>query len=425
MIFKKCIFVSVILALALLCGACAAGGNGGKVSAGLDVLAERAEMVKTGLVGQDITFTAADFERALNLSTLTSITVTKLPVRADGTLYLGSAEVSVGQVIPRANLGYLTFSFGSAEIRDSSFCFSIGSDYEITCDLRAVESLNHSPAVADVSEMVRAVSTYQNIVLYGRLDADDPEGDALRYEIVTRPENGLLEPMDAACSAYRYIPNGDFVGKDSFRYVAVDTCGNYSSAVTVTISVGRTETFVFEDLLDSGYHVPAIAMAEDGVMASTEMGGKYYFHPEATVSRMDFLVMAMRSVGLTPSAPSVETVFADDDEIPTDMRPYVNTAERMGYICGKITEDGTLIFAPNDPITVAEAAVILANMTRMDVPTSAPTFEEGSTVPAWAADAVFAMSEAGVFTGAINASVELSRGEAAEMLYALSRLAKR
>ncbi len=421
----KFLSVALLSILVLALVSCGAGADAQKVSVGLDVLADRAEMVKTGLVGGEISFCTEDFERALNLSEISSITITKLPNTADGTLYLGAGQVSVGQVISAANLSYLKFSSQSSAIRDSSFCFSVDGNYELTCSLRMVEGVNYSPSVSSVGNAVLTVSTYKNISVYGALASSDPEGDDVRYEIVSLPENGLLIPLDDTCSTYRYIPNKGYTGKDSFCYVAIDKYGNYSEAAKVTLKVEDTKgMIVFGDLDDSVYHVPAMSLVDKGIMASTKIGEVQYFYPEKAVSRMDFLVMAMKTMNVKIIAPAKETVFADDALIPTSIKPYVNTAERMGYICGKINEKGELVFAPDDAITVAEAAVILANMANLDVPTSAPVLAEGSEVPAWAEDAVFALASAGVVGSmgdVINASAPLSRGQSAQMLYNLGK----
>ena len=48
-------------------------------STGLTVLASQFRMDRTGLLGEEITFSPEDFERALNLTSLTSVTVVSLP----------------------------------------------------------------------------------------------------------------------------------------------------------------------------------------------------------------------------------------------------------------------------------------------------------------------------------------------------------
>lgn len=423
---KKCMVLLVIFVFSLVLASCASTRESeAKISVGLDVLAGASQMTKTGLVKDGISFEATDFERALNVSTLSSITVTKLPSRADGILYLGSGEVSEGQVISRANIGYLTFVSGGNNVRDSFFCFSTDGAYEITCNLYLVDAINYSPTLATVSEATLAVATYKNITVYGTLTAKDPEGDAVTYEIVTRPQNGLLVLDDASSGTYRYIPNTGYTGKDSFRYVAIDCYGNYSEARTVTISIERGEgTFVFRDLMNSAYHVPAIALAERGIMSFVEIGGECYFYPSQTVSRSDFLVMAMKAMEIQPSVSSPATVFADDAEISASARGYVDKAQKLGYVCGKLGECGELLFAPDDPITLAEVAVILANMTGAKAPDAVPVFAKGSVVPTWASEAVHTMASTGVInvTDGLDANESLNRGQAATILYQLKGL---
>ena len=57
------------------------------VSYGLRVMAARDEIVFSGLVGNEITFTAEDICRVMNLSSLDYVTVVELPDAKDGTLY--------------------------------------------------------------------------------------------------------------------------------------------------------------------------------------------------------------------------------------------------------------------------------------------------------------------------------------------------
>lgn len=425
MAFRKCMIVLLVALASLALVSCSGEKCEPRLSAGLDVLAERAQMTKTGLVGDGISFEATDFERALNVSSLSSITITSLPSRADGILYLGSGEVSEGQVISRENIGYLTFVCGSGEVRDSAFCFSTDGAYVMTCNLYLLDSINYSPTLSEVPEEALAVSTYENIAVYGTLSSKDPEGDAVRYEIVTRPQKGLLVLEDVSCGTYRYVPNAGYTGKDSFRYVAVDRYGNYSEARTVSVRVERADgIFVFRDLANSEYHVPAIALTERGIMSSTEIGGEYYFYPSKTVSRAEFLTMAMKTLGIQPDGTPVKTVFADDELIPAGVRGYVNAAQKRGYVCGKLGKNGELLFAPDDPITTAEAAVILLNMTEAKVPDAVPVFAEGSTVPTWASEAIYTMASMGVIDaiGSFDATESLTRGGAAAMLYRLGRL---
>lgn len=397
------------------------------VSVGLNVLAARTEMVKAGLVNNDIVFDAEDFERNLNVSALSSLTVTELPSRADGVLYLGNGEVSVGQTISRENLGYLNFVFASEEIRDSRFCFASNfGDYEISCKMCLLDSVNHAPTVSFDTKKSISVSTYRDIAVYGELDAVDTDGDSFIFEIVAQPKNGTLTMEDPSRGVYRYLPLDGYSGEDSFRYVAVDKYGNYSKAAEVTLRVDMQKNrLVYADMKDSISHAPAIALTERGIMSAAVIGDKSYFYPSKAVSRIDFLVAAMKSIGLENVADCPTTVFDDDSSIPDGLRGYVALAQQKNYICGKIDSEGRLLFSPDDEITRAEAAVILSRMLSKESSESKPVFADGDEVPAWAREAVYTLAELGVIDvrgGYVDANATLNREQTAYMLYMMEKV---
>ncbi|MBE6662482.1 MAG: hypothetical protein E7606_04285 [Ruminococcaceae bacterium] len=424
---RKIVFVGLLFCLAfLLMVGVGALERSSCVSAGLDVLAANTEMVKAGLVNNDIVFEAEDFERSLNVSSLSYLTVTALPSRADGVLYLGNGEVSVGQTISRENLGYLNFVFTSEEIKDSRFCFSSNfGEYEISCKMCLLETKNHAPIVSSETERSISVSTYRDIAVYGTLKATDADGDSFIFEIVTQPKRGTLI-VEESTGVYRYLPERGYSGEDSFRYVAVDEYGNYSAAAEVGLTVDpQRERLVYADMKDSISHAPAIALTERGIMSASVIGNKSYFHPNKTVSRLDFLVAAMKTIGLEDVVDCAATVFDDDADIPDGLRGYVALAQQKNYICGKIDGEGRLLFAPNDEITRAEAAVLLARMAGVKPSETVPAFADGNTVPAWAKEAVYTLAELGVLDvrgGYVDAMGVLNREQTAYMLYMLERL---
>lgn len=419
-------FVTVLMSLCLLLSqSVAAKENAGQVSPALSVLANQNAMAKAGLINEDIGFSATDFERALNVSSLTSLTVTELPARSDGILYLGGSEVTTGQVISRANLSFLKFVFMSEEIRSSAFCFSTNhGDYEIACMLYALPYENRTPVISSAEDAAISVGTYRDISVYGKLDAYDPDGDTLTYEIISSPRNGLLVMNDSSAGTYKYIPTEGYTGTDSFRYVVVDRYGNYSKAAEVTLTVSQPQsTLVYCDLEESAAHVAAISMTERGIMASAELDGNYYFYPTETVTRAEFLAMTMKALGIRVADSTAETVFTDDAEIPAEFRGYVNTAQKLGYICGELNGDGELTFSPNDEITRTEAAVMIYNMTELELPVILPQFGDLSAVPAWAENAVLAVTASGIMSyegGYLSAEAPVTREDAAQMLYNLS-----
>ncbi len=427
MVFGKWMvyLITVLAAWGMLLVYPAAAENDASVSPALEILAEQCTVAMSESDGREIGFEANDFEKALNLSRISSIKVTSLPERSDGILYLGDSEVREGQVISRANISYMKFVFMNEEVRDTSFCFSTNlGTYDIPCSLYRLEYENLRPTVSVADDLSLTVGTYRDITVYGKMDAYDPDGDQLVFEIVDYPEHGLLIVTDSNSGDYKYIPDAGYTGNDSFRYVVVDRYGSYSSSAEVCLNVTQqSNALVYRDLEDHASHVAAISLTEQGIIASSALDGQYYFNPEARVTRAEFLVMAMKTLGIDHLSGEEKSVFSDDEDISDEHRGYVNAAQKLGYICGKINGDGQLVFAPNDGITRAEAATILQNMTSFAVPVIKPLFLDLGTVPAWAKDAVYALTSSGIMTysgGYVSADSVVSKAQCAEMLYRLA-----
>ena len=133
----------------------------------------------------------------------------------------------------------------------------------------------------------------------------------------------------------------------------------------------------------------------------------------------EFIVMAMNASGVTQLNPVSSTVFADDADIPTQMKSYVSAAYDLGYING-LYVDGKLCFEPNRAITRAECAVVIANMLDAATPTVKPVFSDGEDIPTWAEASINSLCYMGVMqsntTNNISPTASLTRGDAAQIL---------
>ena len=162
--------------------------------------------------------------------------------------------------------------------------------------------------------------------------------------------------------------------------------------------------------------LPAMRLAEAGVMIGETIGASAYFHPENRVTRAEFLAMALCSAGIEVPETVGQTGFQDDDEIPDHLYRYVSYAQQMGYITGNLA-DGNGCFEPNRPITYAEAAVILRNVLNLTASGVYSVFAEADSLPVWAETAVWAVAEAGLFPdGLFAADATLTRADTAVML---------
>ena len=393
------------------------------VSSGLYVLASQSEMAMSVSSKDKIVFSADDFERCLNISSVNSITITALPSVSDGCLCLSDVLVNAGQTISKENLSLLNYRAGDSGVKEAEFKFKVNdSEYEMTCRLYFLNRENSAPTLSMEDERSFDVSTHQSVTVYGKIGAYDPDGDEVRYEVVTYAKNGIIE-MDAQTGEYTYTPIGAYFGEDFFKYVAVDKYGNYSSAQTVMLTVEKRQTdIVYADMEGNPAHHAALAMTEKGIMSGTTIGESTYFMPDKSVSRIDFLVMLMHAIGANKIENVFDTGFDDDSEIPASMKGYVYTARNMGIISGAVDAMGNYYFYPNREITRAEVALIVNNIVDAKMPTIKPTFADKDEVPAWAQDALYALNDLGILVsvnGQICAGASLTRAQAAQALYAL------
>ena len=301
------------------------------VSCGLLVLSAGTDVSLSAMAGNDIPFSADDFAKGLNLSAVNFITVKSIPENTDGELLMGSSRIAAGQTVSAANLSAVCFHPFREDVRKASFTFTAnGSAVPMLCNLYLLEKQNASPTVALASSLTLSNSTYRGIPLYGTLAAHDPDGDKLRFEIVRYPQNGSVQLADAESGTYVYQPGGKFVGTDQFEYVVRDLYGNYSGTATVSLKVELPGTSVHYSDVEETRQAMAIRVTEKGIMSGTKVGGEDFFYPEKTVTRAEFVVMAMNAAGITDLPAKTETVFADDAEIPDVMKGYVAAAYDLG-----------------------------------------------------------------------------------------------
>ncbi len=389
------------------------------VSPGICVIAEKNSMAMAALRGNSISFEADDFARAMNVSKIEKITVTQAPPTTDGELRVGTTVLNAGQSVNNSNISLLSYT-ASKDISTSFFKFRVNdAPYEMTCKLYLLDKINYAPTLSIAPKTSLNVSTHRNITLHGALPCYDPDGDETIIEIVSYPKSGILILTNTKTGEYTFTPGENYSGKDSFVYVARDIYGNYSASQKVELTVTKPRTsIVYADMENNSAHNAALTMTEEGIMSGTQIGSATYFYPDRTVSRGEFLVMAMNTLGITDVGKASSTVFADDSAIPTHMKSYISTAYELGYIKG-LYSDGKLCFEPNRAITRAEAAVMIGNMINASTPTIAPSFDDRDSVPTWASASLSSLAAMGIMNtsdGNIDALSSVTRADAANML---------
>lgn len=333
---------------------------------------EVADLTKNGLVGSVIGFSQEDF-RILNGKklTLTAVVVEELPDPGVGTLLLGGQSLEVGSRVEGSALSGLRFQ-SKADPTEYETEFSLlpifsngkqGDDFEVEITLLTKQN---DPPVARNMEL----STYKNISLTGYFDAVDSEGEPLTFRVMSNPARGAVTLAEDGSGAFVYRPYENKTGKDVFTYVAEDPAGNRSGEATVTVRIERASTPVtYADMEDHPAHKSAIRLAQEGIYVGVRMGETYLFDPGRTVSRAQFLSMAMEVAQLEPLKDVTLTGFEDDEAIPTWSKGCVSAALLAGAVTGSRDESGAPVFRGEEPITRAQASVMLDRLLSVsDVP---------------------------------------------------------
>lgn len=255
--------------------------------------------------------------------------------------------------------------------------------------------------------------TYRGVSFGGQLAAVDPDGDTLNYEITTKPVKGTIELDDDG--SFVYTPADGKRGRDYFGYKAIDAEGNRSQEATVIIKLVKCDSDVsYIDMAGNPSCRSAMKLAECGAFVGKCIGGEYYFEPEQSLTRGEFLSLCLEATGTDLLSGVVSTGFSDDDKIPTWLKSYVSTAVMQGIVKGELTSEGTC-FGAKKEISRAEAMVILNRALRLS---DVSYLKVSDAVPTWAAQSAANLTACGII-GEDAAEIDsLTRAEAADMLAA-------
>ena len=360
-------------------------------------------------------FTASDFGN----DALVGICITGLPQTHTGTVWLGNRVLQTGDILTAEQIDQMTFSPMRTE-QDQEAVVTYLPIYENRVDKAATMTISikgkedKAPVAQDFT-----IETYKNLPNKGALKVSDPEGQTLTYSLTRSPKRGTL--TIGQDGSFLYTPKKNKVGVDSFTYTATDPAGNVSREATVTIQILKpTDSRQYTDTVGLDCRFEAEWMKNTGLFVGEKIGQQICFRPEQTVSRGDFLAMVVKALDI----PAEETSYASlPADTPAWLKPYLLAAQRSGLTEG-LPQEQSGSFGADQAITGAEAAVMLQNV--LDLSISQETLEmqtastDDSSVPAWAAVSLTAMSENGI---RLQADTPLTRAEAAKILYQVSCIA--
>jgi len=353
-------------------------------------------------------FSESDF--SADGSTLSGICITGLPQH--GTVLLGSRVIRPGDVLTTEQVTQMTFAPTlSEESREAAVTYL--PIYSDRVDPESVMTISiHGKEDKEPVAEDSALETYKNLPNEGRLKASDPENQPMTFTVTRQPKRGSVEIREDG--SFTYTPKHNKVGKDSFTYTAADPAGNSSREATVTIEILKpTDSKQYTDTVGLDCRFTAEWLRNTGLFSGETVSGQSCFSPDTPVSRGEFLSMLMQVLDLPVDRTTAYTGFVDECE--DWLKPYLAAAMRCGIISGYPTVSGAE-FRAGQAITGSEAAVMLKNALNLAVPTSATVDE---SLPAWAADACAAVSASGF---ALNVNEDLTRADAAQVLYQVSKL---
>ncbi len=367
--------------------------------------------------GADYCFTVEDFMTSSIPGS--GVYLCEVPAEDIGSLRYGERTLQTGDILPTDALSSVVFH--PAEATDALTCLSYYTIYDdklsdetvMTIALRSGK--NQTPIAKDGT-----LETYKNLPKSGIFDASDPDGDTLTYTIVETPKRGTIQIENDG--TFIYTPKENKVGKDSFTYTVTDPSGSVSEEATISVEILKPmDTTTYADMAGDPNEFEALWMRSTGLMEGSQVTGQLCFHPEETVSRGEYLVMAMALAGLDPEE-GTQCSFADSEQTPEWMQGYLCSALRQGIIHGIRRADG-LCFCPQNPITGAQAAVIAQNILKLDTDETKTVFADNNAIPAWAAHSMDALRQVGISLPE-SATAPMTRRDCACMLYRMSRFMK-
>ena len=346
-------------------------------------------------------FQATDFSAAA----LEGICITGLPDSHAGTLLLGQRVIRTGDILSANQLAQLTFQPLRREMDTDATVtylpiYQNKVDHETAMTICIRGKADKAPVAED-----SMMETYKNLANTGRLKVHDPEGEMLTFTLTRAPRRG--DVVIAEDGSFTYTPKKNKVGTDSFVFTATDPAGNVSRQATVTIQILKpSDKPTYADTLGNPCRFAAEWLKHTDVFTGETISGQLRFRPDQTVSRGEFVAMLVEALELPVDENATFTGFTDDT--PTWLKPYLAAALRSGITAGW---PGGSVFDSSQPITGAEAALLLQNALALPAATLASTDRTEL--------ALTVLAENGIV---LADGETMNRGQVAQTLYEISKM---
>lgn len=177
----------------------------------------------------------------------------------------------------------------------------------------------------------------------------------------------------------------------------------------------------YEDMLDHWGAYSAGMLASRGYIIGDDFGNRFYFQPDETINRFEFVLMVNAIFGVKPKDSLADNPFSDEN-VPSYMMRVGIAAHEYDIIEGTKAKNGKEYFHPYGKLTRAEAITILDYALRLDTHgVDDAEFKDVGSIPDWALQSVKNLEAYGIIQGyednTIRPNKTITRAQAAEMVW--------
>ena len=267
----------------------------------------------------------------------------------------------------------------------------------------------------------------QNKTLEGSFKATIASGETVTYAITVLPTHGTVIQSGDNESIFIYTPDKDYHGEDIFSF-RLESGAKYSNVANISIVIEQDTSniipFHYVDMQNHWANYSASHLAARGLIIGEEIGNRFYFCPNKSMTRGDFMLflLAITESNLDAKVDVSDSLFADKDTIPDWLLEAAKVAYSKGIIKGSSQND-KIYLNLNNPITRVEAATMISNVLDDKSSTANITYKDVAKIPNWGLQAVKNLSAYQIIQGDNAGTFRpldiLTRGEGAELSYKL------
>jgi len=213
------------------------------------------------------------------------------------------------------------------------------------------------------------------------------------YEVKTTADEGTIEAIPSDSKATVTLNQANHVGEIT---VALDEGNNeLEFKVRAESGVLKTYNLTIHRLtkpVEPGAEIPACTFrdikghwAESSICEAFEIGivegqSETTFQPQANITRVEFVAMLLRTLGINSGPAGSELPFTDQDQIPAWATDVIGAAVENGVLQGY----PDLTLRPMHRVSRSEMVVMMARAMKWEIEQGGTSFADDADIPDWA-----------------------------------------